>query len=442
MGTTVLLADDSITIQKVVGIIFANEDYDLVVVDNGNSALEKAREIMPSVMLVDALMPDMSGYDVCAEIRRDPALKNIPILLLVGAFEPFDEEKARTSGIDDHITKPFESQNLLERVHALLDMGAARSAASTAQPEEPAPSFAGMSPAEEPSPAPSVSANIIEPFRGFIHLGSEETEDVKPVEVAPSLETVTPADADAGSEGIIVLSSVDIVEANPDDDPWGAFEEDGQICFGEALEDDLEGVGEMVEEIEPSVQADQQPEVAEIRFDEPAAALEDTSWADVGAPSVDEPPAFQEETQHGALSMESPAGGPAGGSFAAERISLGDTSSAVTVADVHGTGETDSYSFGLTADSVASTAEPEFGFAPDEAYVPVPEPFEAIEPTPAVAAPVGEPAPGALSEKQLAAVISQISREIIEKIAWDVVPDLAETIIREEIRKIKEGIGR
>jgi CheY-like chemotaxis protein len=75
MGTTLLLADDSITIQKVVGIIFANEDYELVVVDNGDSALEKAREIYPDVMLVDAVMPGKSGYEVCEEVRRDPLLK-------------------------------------------------------------------------------------------------------------------------------------------------------------------------------------------------------------------------------------------------------------------------------------------------------------------------------------------------------------------------------
>jgi CheY-like chemotaxis protein len=126
MGTTVLLADDSITIQKVVGIIFANEDYELVVVDNGNSALEKARDIRPDVMLVDALMPGKSGYEVCEEVRRDPVLKNIPLLLLVGAFEPFDEDKARLSGADDHITKPFESQSLIDKVKALVVLASSR----------------------------------------------------------------------------------------------------------------------------------------------------------------------------------------------------------------------------------------------------------------------------------------------------------------------------
>src|SRR6266567_1287455 len=98
MSNKLLLADDSITIQKVVGIIFANEDYELTVVDNGNAALEKARELLPDIILVDALMPGKTGYEVCAEVRRTAALKTTPLLLMTGAFEPFDEEKAKQCG--------------------------------------------------------------------------------------------------------------------------------------------------------------------------------------------------------------------------------------------------------------------------------------------------------------------------------------------------------
>ena len=72
MGKKLLLADDSITIQKVVGIIFANEDYELTVVDNGNAALDKARELLPDIIMVDALMPGKTGYEVCEAVRREP----------------------------------------------------------------------------------------------------------------------------------------------------------------------------------------------------------------------------------------------------------------------------------------------------------------------------------------------------------------------------------
>ena len=134
MGTKLLLADDSITIQKVVGIIFASEEYELTIVDNGSAALVKAKAVKPDVLLVDAVMPGMTGYEVCEQIRHDPALESVPILLLTGAFEPFDEEKARKSGADDFISKPFESQSLIDKVSNLVSVGRQRTAAASVPP--------------------------------------------------------------------------------------------------------------------------------------------------------------------------------------------------------------------------------------------------------------------------------------------------------------------
>lgn len=441
MGTTVLLADDSITIQKVVGIIFANEDYELVVVDNGNDALEKAREIRPSVMLVDAMMPDKSGYEVCAEIRRDPALKNTPLLLLVGAFEPYEEEKARTSGIDDHITKPFESQNLLEKVHALLDLGATRVATAPAYSEEVPPSLVEMPVESEPAAAPAVSANLIEPFKSFIHLGADDVGGKEQVEPAPPVEALTPATDVPGAEGIIVLSSVDIVEAGPDDDPWGAFEEDEQVCYGEVLEEDQQGISDMVEEVEPFSLMDEKEDVEEIRLEEPMT-VEDTAVSDeVSAPEFVEPLAFAGDTESTAFSEISPSELVNDEALGGEKISLGDMPVETIISPLPEMNETESQEFQPLDYASTAKIEPEFGFAPDEEYVPVTDTFSGSEQAPAVAAPAAEAAI-TLSEEKLAAALSHISRELIEKIVWDVVPDLAETIIREEIRKIKESIGR
>ena len=66
MPKTVLLADDSVTIQKVVGITFANEDIDLVTVDNGDEALARSREIRPDLIMADIGMPGLTGYELCA----------------------------------------------------------------------------------------------------------------------------------------------------------------------------------------------------------------------------------------------------------------------------------------------------------------------------------------------------------------------------------------
>src|SRR5664279_5780751 len=132
MSIEVLLADDSITIQKVVGIIFGSDEYSLTVVDNGKAAVETAREINPDVLLIDALMPGMSGYEVCEAVRATPALSTKPILLLTGSFEPFDETKAKSCGADDFLAKPFESQQIITKVKALIELGSSRSVATAA----------------------------------------------------------------------------------------------------------------------------------------------------------------------------------------------------------------------------------------------------------------------------------------------------------------------
>lgn len=151
MSKKLLLADDSITIQKVIGITFANEDYSLCVVDNGDAALEKARAEQPDLILADVFMPGKNGYELCAAIKADGDLQQIPVLLLAGTFEPFDEAKARKAGADGWIAKPFESQALIDRVEELL----ARPRTPVVTPPE-TPAFTAA-PATEPAVAPAAS---------------------------------------------------------------------------------------------------------------------------------------------------------------------------------------------------------------------------------------------------------------------------------------------
>jgi CheY-like chemotaxis protein len=125
MSKTLLLADDSVVIQKLVGLSFANEDVEIVTTDNGDDAVLKAREIKPDVVLADVVMPGKSGYEVCEAIKQDPALAHIPVLLLTGTFEAFDEARAAAAGADGQITKPFEAQSLVERVSEVMNAPAA-----------------------------------------------------------------------------------------------------------------------------------------------------------------------------------------------------------------------------------------------------------------------------------------------------------------------------
>jgi len=120
MPKTLLLADDSVTMQKVVGITFANEDVRLVTVDNGDDALERARDVKPSVVLADVGMPGLNGYELCAAIKSEPELKHIKVILLTGTFDTYDENRAREVGADAHVSKPFEAQALVDQVRSLI----------------------------------------------------------------------------------------------------------------------------------------------------------------------------------------------------------------------------------------------------------------------------------------------------------------------------------
>lgn len=120
-GRKLLLADDSITIQKVVALTFADEGVEVVSVSNGRDAIDRLAEFLPDVVLADAVMPQMNGYELCEYIKHDERLKHIPVMLLVGSFEPFDETEARRVGADDTLTKPFQSiRRLIEKVGTLL----------------------------------------------------------------------------------------------------------------------------------------------------------------------------------------------------------------------------------------------------------------------------------------------------------------------------------
>src|SRR5215831_5790530 len=110
MRRTILLADDSPTIQRLVTNTFADADFELVAVSNGDAAVRKFNEIHPHVVLADIYMPGKTGYEVCTYVRQHPTVNTTPVILLVGAFDLFDEAKAKEIGATGHITKPFEPQ--------------------------------------------------------------------------------------------------------------------------------------------------------------------------------------------------------------------------------------------------------------------------------------------------------------------------------------------
>lgn len=136
MSRTLLLADGSVTIQRVVELTFAHEDIRVTAVSDGRKAIQMLDNDQPDVVLADVDLPEVDGYALAAHMRRVPRLKNVPVLLLAGAFEPIDQQKARDVGSDGVIIKPFEPQVVVTRVKELIDQRDRATPASSRKDEE------------------------------------------------------------------------------------------------------------------------------------------------------------------------------------------------------------------------------------------------------------------------------------------------------------------
>jgi CheY-like chemotaxis protein len=120
MAHKLLLADDSVTIQRVIELTFADEDVDVITVGDGQLAIERLESDPPDIVLADVDMPKRDGYEVAAYVKSRPRLAHIPVVLLTGAFEPIDQVRAAAAGSSDVLAKPFEPQMVINRVKELL----------------------------------------------------------------------------------------------------------------------------------------------------------------------------------------------------------------------------------------------------------------------------------------------------------------------------------
>lgn len=120
MPRKLLLADDSVTIQRVIELTFADEDIRVSSVGDGDAAIRLLQSDPPDIVLADIGMPGRDGYEVAQYVHDTPALKHVPVLLLTGAFDPVDEDRVRALGCAGVLVKPFEPQMLIARVRELL----------------------------------------------------------------------------------------------------------------------------------------------------------------------------------------------------------------------------------------------------------------------------------------------------------------------------------
>lgn len=120
-GRKILVVDDSIVIQKMVEIALENEHYALTSAMKGEDAVRLAKELQPSLILLDMMLPDMSGLEVMKSVRElGGSLATVPIVVLSGKDSPQDKDTAINNGANDFLTKPFHDEDLLSKVHEYI----------------------------------------------------------------------------------------------------------------------------------------------------------------------------------------------------------------------------------------------------------------------------------------------------------------------------------
>src|SRR5262245_36179786 len=215
MRRTILVADDSPTIRRLVTQIFADGNFRIVEVNNGDAAIRSFEEIRPSVVLADIYMPGKNGYQVCAYIRSHSELGRTPVVLLVGAFEAFDEDTAKQAGATASITKPFEPGALIELVRSVLPSDAEDSAyeqrlSATAHttPAVPERAVTGPPMASPPisSPAEPADESESDDLLGLATIFRETT-------AASAAGAITEEDIDRIAERVIQKLSAPVIES-------------------------------------------------------------------------------------------------------------------------------------------------------------------------------------------------------------------------------------
>lgn len=120
-GRTILVADDDPVILGLLEVNFEMEGYTVVTAEDGAVALDKARRSRPDIIVLDVMMPKMTGHEVAAALKADPKLANIPVVFVSAKAQGADVAKGMDLGAADYVTKPFDPIDLVDRVTAVLD---------------------------------------------------------------------------------------------------------------------------------------------------------------------------------------------------------------------------------------------------------------------------------------------------------------------------------
>jgi CheY-like chemotaxis protein len=414
MGKKILLADDSITIQKVIELTFSDEDFEVFTVGNGRLAIERIQEVRPDVILCDIIMPEKDGYEVCDFVKNNAALSRTPVLLLAGAFEPFDQERAARVKSDGFLAKPFEPQTLIARVKELLSRAAPPMEAAApprVTPEKasmpPPPASPGSAPARQAAPV-SEEYNFIpeEPFPVAEPTFTDDGETVPGATLEEEFYSVveTPKESTRSAPELETVTDYEeaaYIEETPRETEAGASRPATPIPVPEELE--------LTPEPGPKPTIPQWKEPTEEMTWEARAQASTRAELSVESASSLFEEVFDEELTHAAAEAT------------AQPTARLPATGAVPTTTPRPAGE-----------------RPEDRAAPVESFADITPQEESAPTSKSTAAQVSVPTDMVSQIAQR--VIGQVSEKIVREIAWEVVPELAETLIKKEIERLKSEL--
>ncbi len=371
MPIKILLADKSITIQKVVEMLFSGKEYEVLCVSDGETALSEAQRVMPDVVLADVDLPRIDGYGFAARLKQEAALARTPVILMMSRDDVFDANKASRASIVDHIAKPFESQELIGKVRKAVS-------AASQQPAEPAAAAAGPVSAAQPQKPPA-SVVSTKPATGPKQAPPTNIFDI--IREAPThadLKRTSPPSA----EEEIVFEVEPVVEI---EEPMASEVEHALPVGEKAMQEMRAGLG-------LSGKGEQaQPEIVNFESLDLATAAADEYRPQQAPPRRPAPDSFVPREHVPPPEPAAPAS-----AMSEERLRS------------------------IAEETISRVAREYF-----KSTSPVQPPK------------VSEDTVRRGIEEAVSKIAREVAREVIEKVAWEVIPDLAEMLIKAEIERLK-----
>jgi len=356
MPVKILLADKSITIQKVVEMLFSGREYEVTCVSDGETALSDAVRVVPDVVLADVDLPRIDGYSFATRLKQTPALAQTPVILMMSRDDVYDEAKGRQAGIVGFIAKPFESQELIGKVKKALSAAPPRlvEPAPAVKPPQAATRVPPPVP-PRPMPVPEAPRPVAPPTPKPKQAAPQDIWDI--IEEAPTQAEIKKVSARPVDE-----ESVFEVEPEVEVEEALAREATRALPVGDkAMEEMRAGLG-LTEEKEKA---------------RPAAPRKPEAVAREWKPAPEPPPVQPAALSESALRS-------------------------------------------IAEETVARMAKEVFAKMP-----------------PVQAPKVSEETVRRGIEESVSKIAREVAREVIEKVAWEVIPPLAELLIKEEIERLK-----